>query len=71
MVRYNHGNQNKIESQIDLVEFMAYAASGSHIAQPYLAAISVIVIMEWGSELAKSLLPESYQKVFSHVTSAT
>lgn len=70
IVRYNHGNQNKIESQIDLVEFMAYATSGSHIAQPYLAAISVIVVMECGSELAKSLLPESYRKVFSYVTSA-
>lgn len=70
IVRYNHGNQNKIESQIGLVEFMTYATSGSHIAQPYLAAISVIVIMEYGSELAKSLLPESYRKVFLHVTNA-
>lgn len=68
IVHYNHGNQNKIESQIDLVEFMAYAAYGSHIAQPYLAAISVIVIMECGSDSAKSLLPESYRKVFLHIT---
>lgn len=71
IVRYNCGNQNKMESQIDLVEFMAYATSGSHITQPYLAAISVIVIMECGSEFAKSLLPESYRKVFLHKTSAT
>ena len=67
IVRYSHGNQNKQESQIGLVEFMAIAASGSHIAQPYLVAISVIVIMESESELAKSLLPESYRKVFSHI----
>ncbi len=71
IVRYNHGNQNKYESQIDLVEFMAYAQSGSHIAQPYLVAISVIVIMECGSDIAKSLLPESYHQIFSHVTNDT
>jgi len=66
IVHYNHGNQNKIESQIGLFEFMTFATSGSHIAQPYLVAISVIIIMEFGSELAKSLLPESYRKLFSH-----
>lgn len=71
IVSYNHGNQNKIESQIDLVEFMTYVTSGSHIGQPYLAAIAVIATMEYGSELAKSLLPESYRKLFSHITSAT
>ena len=68
IVRYNHGNQFKIESQISLTEFMAFITYGSHLAQPYLAAISVIVIMEYGSELAKSLLPELYKKVFLHVS---
>jgi len=66
IVRYNHGNQNKIESQISLTEFMAYITYGSHLAQPYLAAISIIVIMEYGSDLAKAFLPESYKKVFLH-----
>ena len=68
IIRYNHGNQNKIESQISLTEFMAYITYGSHLAQPYLAAISIIVIMEYGSELAKSFLPELYKKVFLHVS---
>jgi hypothetical protein len=66
IVHYTHGNQNRVESQIDLVEFMGLATFGSHIAQPYLAAISVIIIMEYGSALAKSLLPESYRRVFSY-----
>jgi len=66
IVRYNHGNQNKIESQISLTEFMAYITYGSHLAQPYLAAISVIIIMEYGSELAKSFLPKLYKNVFLH-----
>lgn len=67
-VRYNHGNQNKIESHIGFVEFMSYVTYGSNIVQPYLTAISVIVIMECGNELAKSLLPESYRNVFMHTT---
>ena len=66
IVHYSHGNQNKIESQIDFIEFMSLATFGSHIAQPYLVAIAVIVIMECGSGFAKSLLPESYRKVFLH-----
>lgn len=71
VVYYNHGNQNKIESQIDLVEFMAYATYGAHLTQPYLAAISVIVIMECASKEQKSLLPKSYRKVFLQAVKTT
>ena len=70
VVTYVYGSHDKVESQIDLDEFIGYAVCGSHIAQPYLAAISTIAIMECGSELAKSLLPKSYQEIFSHATSA-
>jgi len=70
VVRYNYGNQNKEEAEIDLVEFMGYASSGSHLAQPYLAAISVIVVMECGNELAHSLLPEPYRNLLTHPGSA-
>lgn len=65
-VHYNHGNQNKIESKIPLVEFMTYVRCGSHIPQTYLAALSIIFVMEFGSGVAKSLLPEAYRKVFTH-----
>lgn len=71
IVRYNRGNQNKIESQINFVEFMSYITYGSNIVQPYLTAISVIVIMECGNDLAKSLLPESYRNVFMHTAKST
>ncbi|MCW5200734.1 hypothetical protein VU07_02825 [Desulfobulbus sp. F4] len=65
-VHYNHGNQDKIESKIPFINFMAYAGCGSHIPQTYLAALSVIFVMEFGSDLAKSLLPEAYRNVFTH-----
>ena len=66
VVRYNYGNQNKQEAEMDLVEFMGYSSSGSHIAQPYLVAIAVIAVMECGNELGQSLLPERYRGVFTH-----
>ena len=63
-VHYTVGNRDKREYQMDLVEFACLAFSGSHLAEPYLAAISTIAVMEDGSELAKSLLPEHLARVF-------
>ncbi len=67
LVHYSHGNQNKIESTIPLVDFMGYVTSGSHIPHSYLAALSVVAVMEFGSDSAKSLLPETYRNVFTNV----
>ena len=66
-VHYSHGNQNKIESKIPYIELLAYSNAGSHISHSFLAALAVIAVMEFGSDLAKSLLPVQYRNVFMHV----
>lgn len=67
-VRYTDGKQPQ-EFEIDLVDFMALASTGSHLLQPYLAAISSIVIMENASEQERALLPDSLIKLFDFVPS--
>jgi len=55
---------NKVESEIDFTEFVALAGIGSHFSHAYIAAISVIAVMEDGSDSAKSLLPLQLIQVF-------
>jgi hypothetical protein len=67
-VRFIDGSNKKAEYEIDLIEFMGYAAVGSHLAYTYLAAMSAIVVMENGSDFAQSLLPPHLVKLFNHIT---
>jgi hypothetical protein len=67
-VRYIDGSSKKTEYEVDLIEFMGYAAVGSHLAHTYLAAIGAIVVMESGSDSEKSLLPPHLVKLFNHKT---
>ena len=46
---------------------MALCSIGSHLAQPYLAALAVIVVMENGTQEAKSLLPQDLVDLFNFV----
>ena len=64
LVRYSYGNQNKVEADIGLMEFMALNSAGTHLAQPYLAAISFLVVMDAGSELAHSFIPDEYVALY-------
>lgn len=64
-VRYTEGNRQRREYESDLMEFGWLALSGSHLSEPYLAAIGTIAVMEDGSDLAKSLLPEHLVRVFN------
>ena len=64
-VRYAEGRRKRREYDIDLMEFGCLALSGSHIGEPYLAAIGTIAVMEDGSNLAKSFLPEHLVRVFN------
>lgn len=66
-VRFTEGRNPKIESEMQLVEFMALASIGSHLAHAYLAAIGVIAIMEEGTDFAKDLMPPQLVRVFTHV----
>lgn len=59
-------NRAKIESEMDLTEFMALAGIGSHLAHSYLAAIAVIATMEFGTEFAQSLIPPQFVRLFNH-----
>lgn len=63
-VRYSGGRSQKQEGEIDLLEFGALAMAGSHLGEPYLAAIGTIAVMEDGSDLAKALLPPHLVRVF-------
>lgn len=70
-VRFTEGRaSNKVESEMDLTDFAALAAVGSHLAHAYIAAISVISVMEDGTDFAKSLLPPQLAQVFTHTASA-
>lgn len=66
-VRFIEGRNPKIESEMELVEFMALSSIGSHLAHAYLAAIGVIAIMEEGTDFAKDLIPPQLVRVFTHV----
>lgn len=64
MVRYTYGNQNKVEAEIDLAEFMVLTSAGTHLAQPYLAAIAFLVVMDAGTPLAQSFMPKDYVELY-------
>lgn len=57
-VRYTEGSKLKKEYEMGLSEFGALALLGSHLGEPYLAAIGAIAVVEDGSELAVRLLPQ-------------
>ncbi len=70
-VRYTEGHAPRAEYEIDLVEFMSLASTGSHLAPAYLAAIGVIAVMEAGNEFAESFLPSQLIRVYTHKVDAT
>lgn len=49
---------------MDLIEFMSLATAGSHLAQPYLAAIAMIAMMEHDYDSGKKMLPSQLVKLF-------
>lgn len=57
-VRYTEGSKFRQEYEMKLTEFGKLALLGSHLCEPYLAAIGTIAVLEDGSELAVGLLPE-------------
>lgn len=63
-VRYTEGRRRRREREVALVEFGGFALIGSHLAEPYLAAVSTIAVMEDGSDLAQSFLPQHLVRVF-------
>ena len=65
-IRYEEGRHPRSEYEMDLTEFMGLAAAGSHLAQPYLAAISVIAIIEEDYELGKKELPPPLTRLLEY-----
>lgn len=63
-VRYSDGRAQRRKADVDLLEFGALAMTGSHLAEPYLAALGTIAVMEDGSDLARQLLPAHLAMVF-------
>jgi hypothetical protein len=59
--------QKRTRHEMEIAEFMKYAAIGSYILFTYLAAISLIAVMEEGSESDKSLLPSQLVHLFNYV----
>ncbi|MBU2511969.1 hypothetical protein KJ966_11580 [bacterium] len=66
LVRYTDGKSEKKKYELDLIEYMAFTHMGSHLGEPYIAALGAITIWEEGSEKLKSLLPDYLKKVLSH-----
>ncbi len=64
-VRYSVGQKKREEHEIELIEFSGLALSGSHLPTAYLAAIGAIAVMEDGSDLAKSFLPQHLIQLFN------
>jgi hypothetical protein len=64
MVKYNdeQGNTN----EISLVDFVGFAAVGSHIGQAYLAAIAAIIILTEGDPLYSQQIPHHIVQLFQH-----
>jgi len=57
-VRFVDGKgDKKKEAEIPLTEFMGLLHLGSHLGMPYLAAIGTLVVVEFGNDYAKNLLP--------------
>jgi hypothetical protein len=65
-VRYTDGKP-PTEYNLPLDEFMVFNAVASHLLQPYLAALSVIAVMEHGTDQAKLLLPQDLVRLFQFV----
>lgn len=66
IVRYIDGKP-PVEHEIGLVDFLALSSIGSHLAQTYLAALAVIVVMESDIDEAKLLLPEDLINLFNFI----
>lgn len=56
-VRYIVGQQQKIECEMGLTEFMAMAYLGSHLASAYMAALGTIIALEDGGPVVEQLIP--------------
>lgn len=56
-VRFTQGSKVKVEAEISIEEFLAFATIGSHLAAAYIAALSAIVVFEAGESKLKERLP--------------
>jgi hypothetical protein len=63
-IHYIVGQQEKTEYEMRLIEFMAIAYLGSHLAQAYVAALATIVVMEDGGPIAEQMIPDQLVKLF-------
>ena len=63
-IRYVDGKPRK-ERSIPLAEFAGLVHLGSHLAMPYLAAIGTLVVVEFGTDQAKSLLPKELVELWA------
>lgn len=56
-VRFTQGHKIKVEAEVGIQEFVAFASIGSHLAAAYIAALSAIVVFEADKGKSKKLLP--------------
>lgn len=65
-VKFSDGKGTHTTYEIDLAEFLGFAAVGSHLGQAYIAAIAAILILETGNIHELEVLPTSLVSVFRH-----
>ncbi len=58
-----------VESEMSIMEFMAYTSLGSHLPNAYTVAICAIMVMELGTAADIQKLPKHLVKAFNHVPS--
>lgn len=59
-------NEQGDTETIDLVDFVGFAAVGSHVGRAYLAAIASIIILTEGSNMDIQQLPSHLTQLFRH-----
>jgi len=65
-VRYTEGSQQRIEYEMDLIEFLSLTTLGSQVGSAYIAAIAAVIVLEEGNEKEKPFLPHHLIKLFEH-----
>lgn len=63
MVHYSYGTSTKIEAEISISTFAVLNMVASNIAQPYVIAMSTIMIMETGTITERAMVPDLLRRM--------
>lgn len=64
-VRYVVGRKDRRQEEMELADFLVLTTMGTHLVEPYLAAIGTLAVVEAGAPSVQSLLPQHLVRVFN------